>query len=358
MVNAANPQAGSCRCNPGGKCTCATARKSKRSTGPEPHLDPSTAVKPPAGHEYRRVLPKPLQNPSPVLPGWLGPVHNPSSTGSGKQCQRPHIHTESLYSPYERAYDVNHSHPTPPSDHSESDVSSSLETGPSPISRVPENQGSFDWSAYPAVPFRSLCACGDSCPCSGCFEHRGPPALQAYPGTPNSPPCANPRYCTSCVECAVVLGHPNQQAVASGSFGTQNSSFMDEWLRQLVEGMPALPVDGNTLHPDTPVPSRSARPPPGSSNCCGGNCGCQPGFCVCVGECFGECSETWPGESDVGGISIDSTNSLPPIANGWNISEVGDQTWILAEHGISSDGSSEGEMNPGVGRAGDFNWGV
>ena len=360
MVNAANPQAGSCPCNPGGKCTCATARKSKRNTGPELHLDPSTAVKPLAGHEYRRVLPKPHQNSSPVLPGRPGHVHTPSSPGSGKQSQRPHIHTESLYSPYERAYDVNHSHHTPLSDHSGSDVSSSHEAGPGPPLRVPGNQGSFDWSAYPAIPVRSLCTCGDSCSCSGCFEHRGPSAIQAYPGTANNPPCANPRYCTSCVECAVVLGHPSQQTVPPGSFGTQNSSFMDEWLRQLVDGMPALPVDGNTHPPDTPVPSRSSHPPPVSSpDCCGGNCVCQQGFCGCIGECFGECSKTWRGESDAVGMSLGPTSSLPPIGldNGWDI-PVGDQSWIITEHGISSDGSSEGEIMPGVSPVGGFHWGV
>jgi len=355
--HAANPQAGSCPCNPGGRCTCATARKSKRTTVQEPPVDPSTALKHSAGHEYRRVLPKPRQNSSPVLPGRPGPVHNPS-TGSGKQSQRPHIHTESLYSPYERAYDVNHSHHTPPSDHSESDVSPSLEVGPSPnhISRAPGNQGDFGWDAYPVIPVRSLCTCGDSCSCLGCFEHRGPSAFQAYQGTSNSPPCANPRYCPSCVECAVVLGHPSQQTDAPGSFDTQTSSFMDEWLRQLVEGMPA---DDNTLHPDTPVPNRSAQPPPGTSNCCGGNCGCQPGFCVCVGECFGECCGTWGEESDAACMSIGSTSSLPPIGLNceWDI-PVGDQSWILAEHGISSDGSSEGEMMPGVNPVGEFNWGV
>lgn len=357
MVNVANPQAGSCTCNSGGKCTCATARKSKRNTGPEPPLDPSTVVKPPTGHEYRRVLPKPHQNPSPVLPGRPGPVHNPSSTGSGKQSQRPHIHTDSLYSPYERAYDVNHSHHTPPSDHSESDVSSSVEVAPSPITRVPGNLESFGWSTYPVIPAHSLCTCGDSCSCSGCFEHRGPAAFQAYPGTSNSPPCANPRYCTSCVECAVVLGHPTQQTIEPGSFGTQNSSFMDEWLRQLVGGMPAPPVDGDTSHPDTPVPG-SSHPPPGPSNCCGGNCGCQLGFCVCAGECFGECGDTWRGGSNAAGMSVGPTGSLPPIElnNGWDI-PLGNQPWILAEHGISSDGSSEGEMVPGVSPAGEF-WGV
>lgn len=353
MVNVANPQAGPCICNPGGKCTCATARKSKRSTGAEPPLDPSTAVKPSAGHEYRRVLPKP-----PVPPGRPGPVHYPSSTGSGKQSQRPHIHTESLYSPYEHAYDVNHCNNAPPSDHSESDVSSSLEIGTSPISGVPGNQRSFDWNAYPPIPARPVCTCGDSCSCPGCFEHRGPSALQAYQGTSNNPPCANPRYCTSCVECAVVLGHPNHQPVALGSFGTQ-TSFMDEWLRQLVEGMPALPADDNTPHPDTPVPRRSAHPPPDSSNCCAGNCGCQLGYCVCLGECFGECSSVWRGEGDATDMSVGTTSSLPPIGlnNGWDTQPC-DQSWILAEHGISSDGSSEGEMMPGVSPAGEFNWGV
>ena len=361
MVNAANPKAGSCTCNLGGKCTCATARKSKRNTAPEPPLDPSTAVKPPAGHEYRRVLPKPQQNTSPVPPSRQGPLHNPSLPGSGKQSLRPHTHTESLYSPYERAYDANHHHHTPSSDHSESDASPFLEVGPSPIPRAPGNQGSFDWNVYPAIPVRSLCACGDSCSCLGCFEHRGPSALQAYQGSSSSPACANPRFCTSCVECAVVLGHPDQQTAAPGSFDTQASSFMDEWLRQLVEGMPAPPGDGSalqgaTLHPDTPVPGRSTQSPPGPSNCCGGNCGCQPGFCVCVGDCFGDCHGRWRGEGDAAGVSINPTNPLSQVGldGRWNV-PVSDQSWILTEPGISSDGSSDGEMMP---PAGDFNWGV
>lgn len=343
MVNAANPKAGSCPCNPGGKCTCATARKSKRSAGPEPPLDPSTAVKPSAGHEYRRVLPKP-PNTSPVPPGRPGPLHNPSSIASGKQSQRLHMHTDS-YSPYERAYDTNHSHHAS-SDHSESELSP-LEAGLSPTSRAPGNEGSFDWSAYPAIPVRSLCTCGDSCPCSGCFQHRGPSAVQAYQGTSSGPACANPNYCTSCVECAVVLGHPGQQTASPGSFDTQSSSFMDEWLRQLIEGLPVIPTDGSTLHPDTPVPGRSAHSPS------------EPGFCSCVGECFGECRGAWCGERDAAGIPISPTNSLPPVGlnNGWSI-PVGDQPWILGEPGISSDGSSEGEMMPGVNSAGDFNWGV
>lgn len=356
--HAANPKAGSCTCNPGGKCTCATARKPKRSTGPDPPLDPLTTVKPSAGHEYRRVLPKPHQNTSPIPPSRPGPVHS-SSTGSGKQIQRPHTHTESLYSPYERAYDVNHSHHTPSSDHSESDISPSLDVGPSPTLRATGDRGGSDWTTYPVIPVRSLCACGDSCSCSGCFEHRGPSALQAYQGTSNSPTCANPRYCTSCVECAVILGHPGQQTAALGSIDTQASSFMDEWLRKLVEGMPPLPADGNPLHPNTSVSSRSTNPPPGPSNCCGGNCGCQPGFCVCVGEGFGECHGAWHREGDGVDMSISPTSSLPPIRLdiGWNI-PAGDQSWILTEPGISSDGSSEGEMMSGVNPAGDFNWGA
>ena len=348
MVNAANSKAGLCTCNPGGKCTCATARKSKRNTGPEPPLDPSTAVKPSAGHEYHRILPKP-HNTSPVPPCRPRPTHNPSSIGNGTQSQRPH--TESLYSPYERAYGANHHH-IPSSDHSESDFSPTLDVGPSQMSRAPGDQGGFDWNAYPTIPVRALCTCGDSCSCPGCFEHRGPSALQAYQGTSNGQPCANPRYCTSCVECAVVLGPPGQQTVAPGTFNTQTSSFMDEWLRQLVEGMPA---DGNALHPATPVPRRSIPPPPGLPNCCGGSCGCQPGLCVCVGECFGDCQGAWRGEGDVAEMSISPTNPLPPI--GWNI-QAGGQSWILPEPGISSDGSSEGEMMPGVNPAGDLNWNV
>jgi hypothetical protein len=262
--HAANPKAGPCPCNPGGKCTCATARKSKRSTGPEPPLDPSTAVKPSAGHEYRRVLPKPqITPPAPLIRP--GPVHSPSSTGNGKQSQRPRVHPDPLYSPYERAYDANHSQQTS-SDHSESELSP-MEVGSSYTSRPPGNQDSFGWSDYPALSQRSLCGCGNSCPCPGCFEHRGPSALQAYQGTSSSP-CTNPRYCTSCVECAVVLGHPNQQPAVPGSFDTRATSFMDEWLRQLVEGMPTLPADGDTLHPATPMPSRSTQSPPGPPDCC------------------------------------------------------------------------------------------
>ena len=362
MVNAANPKAGPCPCNPG-KCTCATPRKPKRSTGPEPPLDPSTIVKPSTGHEYRRVLPRLTQNASPVPPSRPSPVQ-PPSIGSGKQSLRPHTRTEPLYSPYERAYDANHLHHTPSSDRSETDTPPYLEAGPNPVPRVPGNQGNPDWSAYPTITARSLCTCGDSCSCSGCFEHRGPSALQAYQGTSSSPACANPRFCTSCVECAVVLGHPDQQNVATGSFDIQTSSFMDEWLRQLVEGTPGLPADGTvlreaTLHSDSPVPDPSTRPPPGPTNCCGGNCGCQPGFCVCVGECFGDCQEAWRGEDDAAGMSTDPTSSLPHVEldDRWEI-PVGDQSWILREPGISSDGSSDGEMMSGVNPAGDFNWSV
>ena len=361
MVNAANPKAGSCPCNPGGKCTCATARKSKRNTGLEPPLDPSTVVRPSAGHEYRRVLPRPLQNIPPVSPNRQGPVHHPSSAGGGKQSPHPLARAEPLYSPYEHAYDASHSRRTPPSDHSESGASPLLDVGPSPTSRVTENQGGFDWSVYPAIPVRSLCACGDRCSCPGCFEHRGPSAFQAYQGSSSGPVCANPRFCTSCVECAVVLCHPDQQTAAPGSFNTQASSFLDEWLRQLVEGMPALPGDGNALHrtapyPDTPVPGRPTQSPP---NCCGGNCGCQPGFCVCIGECLGDCNGTWGSEGEAAGMSIDPTNPLPRIGldGGWDIPP-GDQSWILTEPVISSDGSSDGEMMPGVNPTGDFNWGV
>lgn len=363
MVNAANPKAGSCTCNPGGKCTCATARKSKRSTGPEPPLDPSTTVKPSTGHEYRRVLPKPQQNTSPVPPSRQGPIHHPSSTGSGKQSLRPHTRTEPLYSPYERAYDASHCQPTPSSDHSESDASPFLEVGLNPISRVPGNQGDFDWGTYPAIPIRALCACSDSCSCPGCFEHRGPTALQAYQGSSSSPACTNPRFCTSCVECAVVLGHPDQQTVAPGSFDTQASSFMNEWLRQVVEGISALPdgsntLNGATLHPNTPIPSRSTHSPPGPPSC-GGNGRCQSGFCVCTGECFGDRQGVWCGGDDAAGIPISSTNPLPQIGldNGWDIPS-GDRSWILTEPGISSDGSSDGEMMPGVNPTGNFNWGV
>ena len=353
MVNAANPKAGSCPCNPGGKCTCSAARKSKRSTGPEPPIDPSITVKPSTGHEYRRVLPKPKTT-SPVLPGRPGPVHNPSSVCGGKPNQRLHMHTESLYSPYERAYDANHSHHTS-SDRSESDVSP-MEIGPSLMTRVPEN---FDWSVYPTIPVSSLCACGDSCSCQGCFEHRGPSAFQAYQGSPSSLTCANPRYCTSCVECAVVLGYPNQQITALSSDDTQGSSFMDEWLRQLVEAMPTLPADGDTFQRDTPVPGRSTHSPSEPSNCCNRNCRCQLGFCACAGECFGGCGGGWRPDGDAADVPIDPMNPLPSIGLSPKWDVTGDQPWILlAEPGISSDGSSDGEVMPGVNQAGDFNWGV
>lgn len=160
--------------------------------------------------ELRPVLPRPIEFPphSPLQPGQLA---------AGRH------HENTLYSPYERAYEMSHHQALHP--HSSPQANFNGQSLPSPT----HNETSF----YP-----SACGCGDGCQCPGCTYHNNTivSAESAFST------CANPGHCLTCLDCTIVsLQHDGSGGMSAldtalsipQSNGGQSSESVDEWLRQL-----------------------------------------------------------------------------------------------------------------------------
>ncbi|KAF5345846.1 hypothetical protein D9756_011216 [Leucocoprinus leucothites] len=243
----------SCCCVTGEKCQCWTPRKSaprpRRKT--EPTARTPVVIAPPAAttptattvtseedtatphaqtshilariSELRPVLPRPFPHHDPSL----GVTHN------------RHHHENAFFSPYGRAYDINHPHHIP---HTADDVvnrrltltgskpqqanlaSSTQNISPSPPPNPPSTSTA---TTATNVTFPSPCGCGDGCSCPGCFHHNNAPFA---PSPTAYPTCQNPSACHACLDCTI-LSLPPDTALSIPE--PQQAEVIDEWIRQM-----------------------------------------------------------------------------------------------------------------------------
>lgn len=237
-----------CCCSDTGKCDCWTPRRSapwprrkaqSAATRPRALVNPviatpadGTTTPPeqsavvitgapcsPASHilarisELRPVLPRPSSQ------------HDPSSSTIHAHPNRHH-HESSFFSPYGRAYDINH-HPhhlphITAADHlaltsSSKPLASSIPPSPPPT------------TINVALP--SSCCCGDGCSCPGCSHHNN-----NAPFTSSSaayPTCQNPSTCHACLDCTI-LSLPPSAALSIPD--PQQEEVIDQWIRQMSSG--------------------------------------------------------------------------------------------------------------------------
>ncbi|PCH37591.1 hypothetical protein WOLCODRAFT_110154 [Wolfiporia cocos MD-104 SS10] len=345
-----------CSCNDTGICNCCTARVSRpkrkskpRERGPSVDLTasssrPESQITQPAGlvvnahtGDYRPVLPRP---PSQRQPSPTGPVHDPSTAHGGIRHQLHH--GQAFYSPYGRAYEYVHGSefmdaPIAPSAFQQS-VPAMAVPSPSHADTAAISPGLASWmsSLTPPNAPMSACACGSSCACPGCLEHRG---ASANP----SASCTNPHSCMSCLDCAVLMlpssitGEPSP---VNYDDRQQQQDPIDDWLRQVsiitppalqppspLQPMPMTGQPPDRMSPHVPSPAQSdvqfdpsmlqtyalwnnlqdARPSPAApEECCGGQCKCPAGLCACATDCCGCCQGCQcPGcEHEQGGRSV------------------------------------------------------
>ncbi|KAH9919897.1 uncharacterized protein B0H18DRAFT_911900 [Fomitopsis serialis] len=350
-----------CECDHSGPCNCTTPRapRNKGKTRARPlhgnaEQDPclKSSREPPvagpagivasahaAGH--RPVLPRP---PPPEHPVALRTAHVPSATPSHLPGGRRTSHDQH-YSPYGKAYEEVYTSDQYRGQSMTYQSTISPTNEPSdPTAALPDFQ---PWPAFSspspsASPFAniSLCGCGPTCACLGCFEHRGRDVL---PGAT----CANPNTCIACLECAMLAIPPEVPGMTYEDTQAQN---VDEWLRQMTVAEPQMQPQSEAAMPTQPVlpstpssmlgmrrqtanPSFSpqpsgpvhraeavvpydptllqtyalwndlhdartrSRPVQGEwdelaqaeTGCCGGRCQCPPGLCSCPRECCGCC---------------------------------------------------------------------
>lgn len=128
-----------------------------------------------------------------------------------------HHHESSFFSPYGRAYDINHPHHFP---HITA-VDHLALTGPpsEPLATSPP--------ATTNVTLPSACNCGDGCSCPGCFHHNNTPFT---PSPSAHSTCQNPSLCHTCLDCTI-LSLPPDAALSMPE--PQQAEVIDEWIRQM-----------------------------------------------------------------------------------------------------------------------------
>lgn len=198
---------------------------------------------------------------------------------------RHHAHQEVLYSPYGRAYEAA-SNPQ----NSSYDANFFDNIAGNVIVTNPEGQ-SIPWDVFKATTGAlSLCGCGPTCTCTGCFQHRGfPTAFQALLDPSTSNGCSDPRTCTACIECSVLLPPPETMP--------NEMQHVEEWLRQLAASPSPQPSVYPGMFSTTPSPQYSD--PSINLDATGdwiynqfngapeyrdGSCQCPSGLCSCASD--------------------------------------------------------------------------
>lgn len=204
----------------------ATAPISPTATSPGSDVHtPQIEYPPPAAShilarisELRPVLPRPS-------------AHHEPSSGIAHGHGNRHHHESAFFSPYGRAYDINHIHVPPVAD----DVPSYGAPPPQKpqiydraiAKSIPIAQGSTPSSEHTPVTFPSSCTCGDGCRCPGCYHHNSaaPPASPSAYAT-----CINPGSCSTCLDCTI-LSLPPDTALSIPE--PLQAEAIDEWIRQV-----------------------------------------------------------------------------------------------------------------------------
>jgi hypothetical protein len=189
----------------------------------DPHIPQTDSAPPAASHllarisELRPVLPRPS-------------AHHEPSSGIAHGHGNRHYHENAFFSPYGRAYDMNHPHASP------------LANDPSYGALAPAKQQIHDRAIANSIPvingsalnsentplaFPSSCACGDGCRCPGCYHHN-----QAAPGASPSAyaTCLNPEACNACLDCTILALPPDTALSIPEPLQIE---AIDEWIRQV-----------------------------------------------------------------------------------------------------------------------------
>ncbi|KAG6817020.1 hypothetical protein H0H87_000642 [Tephrocybe sp. NHM501043] len=254
--------------------------------------------------ELRPVLPRPSSRGR----SSSGP-HDPSSSNAHGH---PRIYEHSHFSPYGRAYNVNHD----PFDNVATQKEAGLSQNSFPISSVPtfptEEQAFRDqlraleaatrptWmppsgteGSMPSFP--STCGCGDNCRCPGCMQHNpgAAPTSSAFSS------CMNPSTCTNCLDCTILsLPASLPPDTALSIYDAYQTDSIDDWIRE-VSSLPRVPPSETSIPPDSNLVDRDqsqwdgymasvAEPQPTDEAfgysvkpCCGVLCKCTPETCEC-----------------------------------------------------------------------------
>ncbi|KXN91548.1 Copper resistance protein CRF1, partial [Leucoagaricus sp. SymC.cos] len=262
-----------CCCHLGEICGCWTPRKSAprsrrktESSASAPRL--TTALTPPPAAAALPVLDAPVEVAAaaaaaaatpraashilariselrPVLP--RPSVHHDPSSGLAHGHPNRHHHENAFFSPYGRAYDINHPHhPHTAADDSPTTNNPHRLTLTGPATSKPQI---FDRAAAnsiattsvspsppatatappppSAITFPSPCGCGDGCSCPGCFHHNKTPFAPSPTAYPN---CSNPATCNACLDCTI-LSLPPDTALSIPE--SQQAEVIDEWIRTI-----------------------------------------------------------------------------------------------------------------------------
>ena len=129
-----------------------------------------------------------------------------------------HHHESSFFSPYSRAYDINHPPHLPHVTAVDCLALTSPPSEPLPTSPSP---------ATTNVTLPSACNCGDGCSCPGCFHNTNTPFT---PSPSAHSTCQNPSSCHTCLDCTI-LSLPPDAALSIPE--PQQAEMIDEWIRQM-----------------------------------------------------------------------------------------------------------------------------
>lgn len=264
MANIIIGVAHTCSCAANGACNCWTPRKPvsrprrktdsalSATTAVTPHsmahappavtpadtaagLDAHSPTEAPAPRSSSHILAR-ISELRPVLPRPTS-HHDPSS---GIAHGHPNRHHESaFFSPYGRAYDINHLHHPHTADDGRRFSSGPAPSKPQIYDRAVANSISTDPTVSNAsITFPSPCGCGDGCSCPGCFHHNNAPFA---PSPTAYPTCSNPAHCNACLDCTI-LSLPPDTALSIPE--PQQAEAIDEWIRQVQANPDSMMMPG------------------------------------------------------------------------------------------------------------------
>lgn len=245
MANVITGLVNSCTCTMGGPCHCCTPRKpaprQRRKT--ESALSAVTTVTPvisahtpaasaiavdpneePASHASSHIIAR-ISELRPVLP--RPTAHHDPSLGVAHGHHSRH-HENAFFSPYGRAYDINHPHHSNTADDIPRFSSDPVPPKPQTYDRAMANSIPVAPNvSSTSVTFPSPCGCGDGCSCPGCFHHNDAPFT---PSPTAYPTCSNPASCQTCLDCTI-LSLPADTALSIPV--AQQAEAIDEWIRRV-----------------------------------------------------------------------------------------------------------------------------
>ncbi|KAF9444289.1 hypothetical protein P691DRAFT_763537 [Macrolepiota fuliginosa MF-IS2] len=179
--------------------------------------------------ELRPVLPRPTAH------------HDPSS-GIAHGHHSIRHHENAFFSPYGRAYDINHPHHPHTADDNTAQrfsigdpaaskpqifdraIANSIPVAPAATTNAAAVAST---SSPSSITFPSPCGCGDGCSCPGCSHHNNAPF---GPSPTAYPTCSNPTSCHACLDCTI-LSLPPDTALSIPE--QQQADMIDEWIRQV-----------------------------------------------------------------------------------------------------------------------------